>query len=139
MIFDLSKEFDARKARERLQRLIEAKAVVDLSQKRKRRSTRANSYYWAILTFFGIHSGYTPQEIHTVCKRAYGLTYTKNGQKFLRSTKDLDSKEMASYIEWIRNTAAKQGVCLASAEEYQEGGWVEIDRFNKQNKQYTGD
>lgn len=136
MKFDLSREFDQGRATEYLKKLIEHGKPCEIKEIRPRRSGRANRYYWAIISFWAIHAGYTRDEMHTVCKRRCGLVYERNGEKFLRSTADLDSAEMAQYIDWIRNTAAAQDCYLASPEEYEQGGYVEIDEFIERNKEY---
>jgi hypothetical protein len=135
--FDLSTEFGTTKAAEYLARLSERGKPCEVKEIRKTRSNRANAYYWALVMYWGIHVGYTKKEAHRLLKREYGLVYEKNGNKFLKSTADLETKEMAQYIEWFRNMSQSvHGVYLASPEEYEQGGHIEINNFIEQNREY---
>jgi hypothetical protein len=67
--------------------------------------------------------GYSLHEVKTLLKREYGegMFYTKNGQKFLKSTSDLDSLEMTHFIDWLRAFSMDQFGCyIPTSEEYLE-------------------
>ncbi len=101
---------------------------VELTRVCKKRTPKQNRYMHSIITLFGIELGYTIEEAKTILKRECAfMRYKKNGQWFLRSTADLDTKEMTDFIEWIRNFASREhGIYLPSSEEYYRN-WTEIE------------
>ena len=46
------------------------------------------------------------------------MVYEKNGQKFLRRTRDLDDKECCNFTNFIRNYSSKNGLYIPSPDEY---------------------
>jgi len=62
-----------------------------------------------------------------------GLVYEKNGQKFLKSTAKLDTKEMAAFTEKFRNWSAASGIYLPGPDEYwhNENDYQEIIEKNE--------
>lgn len=101
---------------------------VELRRIRKKRTPKQNRYLHALMTLFGIELGYTIEESKTVLKRECSfMKYKKSGSWFLRSTADLDVKEMTDFIEWIRNySSMEHGIYLPSADEYYRN-WGEIE------------
>lgn len=120
MRYVLKGEIGRKKARERLEQLIEKGATVDLIEKRRPRTSPQNRWYWVLIQLLGIEMGYTRDEMHIVCKRELGLVYEVNGQKFLASTAKLDIAKMSEYIERLRAWAGALGYSLPSAQQYHE-------------------
>ena len=119
--YDLSHEFEANKAFERLNLLIGKGVKIELRQVRKNRSQNQNKYYWALMNEISEHTGYTPDEAHCLARRAVRFMYEKNGQYFLKSTKGCDTKEMSVLTESIRNWASRDlDLYLPSAVEFEE-------------------
>jgi hypothetical protein len=127
MRYNLTGEIPRKKAQAYLDKLIAKGAQVEITEKRKPRTRNQNAYFWAIMSLFGVETGYTKDEASIVFKRKLGMVYEKEGHKFLRSTTDLDVKEMTQYIEKVRNYSARQGIYLPSADEY----WTNADDYNQ--------
>ena len=63
------------------------------------------------------------------------MSYEKNGKKYLKETRGMDSKELTDFIEWIRNYSAMGGCYIPTSEEYLINKYS-IDREIEQNKQH---
>lgn len=135
MKLDLSKQIDLNKAKTRFEQLVEKGAKIELKEIRPTRSLPQNSYLHVCLSLYGIHFGYTLNEAKTDLKRNYGLVYEKGGKKYLRSTANLDSKELTQFIEYIRDVAGQNGCYIPTSEEYLQNKFA-IDREIEQNKNY---
>jgi hypothetical protein len=133
----LDSEFQVDRFREEMKEAIAKGWTIKWEKVRAKRSLSQNAYYWALLEIFGIRTGYTPDELHVDLKRSYKLIYTKNGKKYLRSTTSLDTKEFTDYIDWIKNTAAEQGIDLPSA-DYLKQNWQEHQAWVDEHKQFIG-
>ena len=133
MIFDLSKPIDIKNFKLKTESLIEAKKVVELKEKRLKRSLKHNAYLHVCITLFAIEFGYSLEEAKTLLKREGGLIYQKNGKSFLKQTRSMDSKELSDFIEWIRNYSGKNGLYIPDAEEYLQHQ-IEIDKTINQFK-----
>ena len=133
MKLNLSNSHDINKFKTYSQTLLDKGAKVELKEVKSKRTLNQNSYLYALFSLWCIEFGYTLHEGKTLLKRECGfMTYEKNGQKFLRSTADLDTKEMTEFIEWFRNYSSSQGLYLLSSEEYITHRFEidkEIDRF----------
>lgn len=135
MKLDLSKQIDLNKAKTRFEQLVEKGSKIELKEIRPTRSLPQNSYLHVCLSLYGIHFGYTLNESKTDLKRNYGLVYEKGGKKYLRSTANLDSKELTQFIEYIRDVAGQNGCYIPTSEEYLQNKFA-IDREIEQNKNY---
>jgi len=135
MKLDLSKQIDLNKAITRFEQLAEKGAKIELKEIRPTRSLPQNAYLHVCLSLYGIHFGYTLNESKTDLKRNYGLVYEKDGKKYLRSTANLDSKELTEFIEYIRDVAGQNGCFIPDAESYLQNKFA-IDREIEQNKNY---
>jgi hypothetical protein len=105
MIFNTKNESDKSKAREYLEKLINKNCVFELKERRKKRTNNQNRYLHLILGFFGHEHGYTLEETKQfyklVCKSIY--YYEKNNVNFIKSSKELDTKEMKNSIDMFRD------------------------------------
>jgi len=135
MKLDLSKQIDLNKAKNRFEQLVEKGAKIELKEIRPTRSLPQNAYLHVCLSLYGIHFGYTLNEAKTDLKRNYGLVYEKGGKKYLRSTANLDSKELTEFIEYIRDVAGVNGCAIPDAEFYLQHKFA-FDREIEQNKNY---
>jgi len=130
MIFDFNSDFDAIKARKRLEYLIQKKAVINLSEKKKKRTIRQNAYMHVCLGLFCMETGYTMKEAKELFSYQLPdlMRYTKNEFTFQRSTSELDTSEMSILIDNIRETALDQlGLYIPTSEEYL-ANQVEIEK-----------
>lgn len=119
MKYDLSNAFEAKKAQNYLDGLIKSEDKVEITKKRAIRSIPQNSYLHVCITLYAIHFGYTIEESKTHLKRNCAfMIYEKEGEKFLKRTRDLDTKELTDFIEWIRAYSAVHGCYVPTSEEY---------------------
>lgn len=139
MILDLSRDIDRQKAKERFNKLLENKKVIELTEKTKG-TVQQNRYLHLILTWFGMETGYTLEEV----KRNYfklevnkemflrEKTGTLGTVKSLRSTADLTKEEKTLAITRFRNWSAGADIYLPSADE--QGFLQEIEVRASQHK-----
>ena len=135
MKYNLKHQIDLNKAMTRFEALAEKGAKIELKEIRPTRSLPQNAYLHVCLSLYGIHFGYTLNESKTDLKRNYGLVYEKGGKKYLRSTANLDSKELTDFIEYIRDVAGANGCYIPDAEYYLQHKFA-FDREIEQNKNY---
>ena len=138
MIIDTNNNFDIQRAKEYFNLLISKKGVkFEITKKTKVRSYKQNKYLHLILSWFGLELGYTLEESKELYKRLNkeSYEYDKNGLTFIKSSADLDSKEMTLTIEKFRNWSSKEGgVYLPSPEDVDTLNKIELEIKNK--KQY---
>lgn len=109
---------EAKQAFEYLTKLVGKHAVVEVKEVRSKRTLNQNSYYHLLLGIFGLEFGWSIEEAKTLHKREVSPTifvYEKNGRKFLRSSADLDSKEMTNAIDQLKKYAGEHGLELPDA------------------------
>lgn len=140
-LYDLSNQLHAAQFRQRADKLLEMQAVVDLTEKKPRRTTQQNRYLHTLLGYLAIEVGESLEWV----KREYYKKFVNadifvsekhdavmNKQvKFLRSSTALTTEEMSLTIERLRNWASKElGIYLPSADEHRilQLMEVEIDR-----------
>lgn len=106
-----------------LNELVSKKVKVEIKEIKPRRSLNQNSYLHLLIGAFGAHFGYTLDEAKTLYKRRINAdiyVYEKNGEKFLRSSADLDTAEMTKSIDRFREFSKEQGFPLPAAENQAE-------------------
>jgi len=119
MRYNLASNIEVNKALAKLNYCIENERVIELKEVRRRRTIKQNSYIHVLFTLFGIEYGYTLEESKTLLKRLCPfMVYVKNGEKFLRSTRDMNTKELTDFIDWVREYAGQNGLYLPTPEEY---------------------
>lgn len=111
----------------RAKKLAESGKIVELTEKKPRRSLPQNKYLHVILAYFGTQTGNTLEWV----KQQYykklvnpDLFIREKEDKYLgrikvlRSSADLDTAEMTESIEKFRNWAAQEaGIYIPSADE----------------------
>jgi hypothetical protein len=136
MKLDLNTSLGLNKFKTYCKKLIESKAMVDLKKIQPKRTVKQNSYLHVCITLFAIETGYNIDEAKTHLKRNCNfMIYDKGKEKFLKRTRDLDTKELTDFIEWIRDYAGQHGMYIPSSEEYIQNRF-EIDRQIETNKNY---
>lgn len=127
MIYNTSNPLDKANFLLRAKKLAESGVIVDLIEKKPRRSLPQNKYLHVILAYFGTHTGNTTEWV----KQQYykklvnpDLFIREKEDKYLgkikvlRSSADLDTAEMSLSIERFRNWAAQEaGIYIPSADE----------------------
>jgi hypothetical protein len=121
MILDTSNSLDAKKAQAYLDKLIEKGDQIEIRKIIKQRTVRQNSYLHCCLTMFCNETGYTIDE----AKELFSLQlpdimrYEKNGINFRKSTADMDTKDMGTLIDKIREIALDNlGLYIPDSEDY---------------------
>ena len=137
MKYDLTIAKDRHDFINRTSVLIHEGVKVELTKTRAKRSIKANAYLHVVFTLWAINYGDTLDEAKTDLKRDYGLTYIKpNGKKYLGKTSKMNTKELTTFIDWIRNRASKKGgFYIPTSEEYLINQF-NIDKEIQQHKEY---
>ena len=128
MILDANKHFDIERARTRLEKLIENKSKFELTEKKPVRSVSQNAYLHMIIGWFAIEYGETIEYVKRMMFKKlvnpkifiFERENKKTGEKRkeLRSSADLDSREMTTAIDRFRDYSSKEfGVYLPEAGE----------------------
>lgn len=126
-LFNLSNPLDNANFMLRAKKLAESGVIVDLTEKKPRRSLPQNKYLHVILAYFGAQTGNTTEWV----KQQYykklvnpDLFIREKEDKYLgkikvlRSSADLDTSEFSLSIERFRNWAAQEaGIYIPSADE----------------------
>ena len=139
MFYDLSIPAGVQSARSRFDFLVAQKKKISLVEKRRKRTYRQNRYLYLLLGFFSIETGYTLEESKQIYKKASPdiYFYTKNKRPFVRSSADLDTKEMTLSIERFRNySSEKGGIYLPSPNETEFLENIENQMERYENKVY---
>jgi hypothetical protein len=119
MRYDTKNANEIELLRKRVDWLIEKGKLVELKEARKSRSLDQNAYFHLCVGIWADDVGYTIEEAKTVIKRELGYYYEKNGQKFLESTANMDTKRMAELTDKFRLwSSAEFGIYLPEPEEY---------------------
>jgi len=136
MKYDLSNSKDLADFRNKETYYREQGKKVELKIVRETRTLKQNAYLHVCITLFAIEFGYTIEESKTHLKRnCHFMRYDKNGETYLKRTRDMNTEELTKFIEWLRNYSAEQGCIIPSAEEYKENQF-NIDREISKFKEY---
>lgn len=135
MEYDLNHPVDLARFETRVLSLKLNKKRIELTEIRQNRTIKQNSYLHVVLSLYGIDSGYTLEEAKTLFKRLAGLVYEKDGNKFLKSTSDMDTKELTDFIEFIREKSSIEGCYIPTSEEYLTNKYS-IDKEIDNHKNY---
>lgn len=127
MLYDTSNPLDKANFLLRTKKLAESGVIVDLTEKKPRRSLPQNKYLHVILAYFGTQTGNTLEWV----KQQYykklvnpDLFIREKEDKYLgrikvlRSSADLDTAEMSLSVDRFRNWATQEaGIYIPSADE----------------------
>ena len=127
MVYDTSNPLDNANFLLRAKKLAESGKIVELTEKKPKRSLPQNRYLHVILAYFGTQTGNT---LAWVKERYYKVLINPDifirqkddkflgKTQYLRSSADLDTAEMSLSIERFRNWAAQEaGIYIPSADE----------------------
>ena len=126
-LYDTSNSLDKANFLLRAKKLAESGKIVELTEKKPKRSLPQNRYLHVILAYFGTQTGNTTEWV----KQQYykklvnpDLFIREKEDKYLgrikvlRSSADLDTSEFSLSIERFRNWAAQEaGIYIPSADE----------------------
>lgn len=142
MLYNLSNPLDANNARTRLEMLTRKGVIVEMTEKRQKRSLGQNSYLHLILGYFASQTGNTlewvkQQYYKRLCNPDIYIAEKYDGilektVKYVRSSASLTTDEMSLSIDRFRNwSAAEAGVYLPDAHSHAELAalQVEVERY----------
>lgn len=126
-LYDTSNSLDKANFLLRARKMAEGGKIVELTEKKPRRSLQQNKYLHVILAYFGTQTGNTLEWV----KQQYykklvnpDLFIREKEDKYLgrikvlRSSADLDTAEMSLSVDRFRNWAAQEaGIYIPSADE----------------------
>lgn len=135
MIINASNGIEVHKAKERFKWLIDNCKTFELTEKKKARTYKQNRYLHLIISWFGLELGYTISEAKMIYKKLNLdlYKYVKNNSTFLRSSTELNTKQMTISIEKFRNYANSElGIYLTEANEVKYLNHIEqeINKYN---------
>lgn len=127
MIYNTENPYEAEKCDKRYMQLRTKRAVIDMKEKRPRRSLNQNNYLHLIIGYFALEYGCSASEVKVkYYKEACNgdifkvKRMNRRGQMvpYLRSSADLKTDEMSLSIERFRNWAsAEVGIYLPAPHE----------------------
>lgn len=120
MKYQTSDKAQVNEAFEYLTKLVGQAATVEIKKLSPKRSLNQNRYYHLLLGIFGLEFGWSLEEAKIIHKREVSpniFIYEKNGKKFVRSSADIDSKEMTEAIDQLKRYCAEQGLYLPDADD----------------------
>lgn len=141
MIYDLSSPLDAQNAKIRLEMLTQKRRVIELTEKKTKRSLSQNRYLYLLLGYFASQTGNTlewvkQQYYKKLCNPDIFIGEREDkflGRvKYVRSSADLRTDEMNLTIERFRNWAASEaGIYLPDPTNEAELAalQVEVERY----------
>ena len=130
MVYNLSNALDAQNAETRLQQLKKKGCVIELTEKKPKRSIKQNSYLHLILGYFATQTGDTPewvkqQYFKKLCNPDIFIGERHDRflgtVKYIRSSSELTTDQMNMAIERFRNwAAAEAGIYLPDPLSHEE-------------------
>lgn len=141
MVYNLSSQLDVQNARVRLESLVKRSCIIELTEKRQKRTLDQNAYLHLLLGYFASQTGNT---LHWVKEEYYkklcnpDLYIYMKDDPFLgrvpttRSSSDLRTDEMSLSIDRFRNWAAQEGgIYLPDATSKEEiaSMQIEVERY----------
>ncbi len=141
MTYNLSSPLDVQNAKTRLELLIKRGCIVELTEKKQKRSLNQNAYLHLLLGYFASQTGNTlewvkQQYYKKLCNPDLFIGEREDlflGRvKYVRSSADLRTDEMNLSIERFRNwSAAEAGIYLPEATSEAEIAalQVEVERY----------
>ena len=128
MILDLGRDYDRQKFRSYCEWLLKRQVVVEVKERKYRRTLAQNRYLHVCLAYFASEFGYDLEFVkYDIFKRRVnGHIFrrereNRRGQSvtYYRSTTTLDTGEMTTAIERFRNwSASEAGLYIPQANEY---------------------
>lgn len=147
MIYNPSNPLHKKQAIERINYFLTSGKRFELKAKNDRRSISQNSYLHLILTWFGIETGYTTEEVkQEIFKKHVNSSLFYEGQKekihgiiteHWRSTANLDTAEMTLAIDRFRNfSSIELGIYLPEPKELALIQELENEISKHKNQEY---
>lgn len=141
-LYDTSNPLDKANFMLRAKKLAESGKIVELAEKKPRRTLSQNNFLWLCLSYWGCQTGYTKEEAETIYKNVNRELYYTHiviagvEIEYIRHTYELDTAEMTASIEKWRNWSAMNDACpvyIPSPEDYQLIQQMEVE-ISKNNQ-----
>lgn len=141
-LYDTSNPLDKANFMLRAKKLAESGKIVELAEKKPKRTLSQNNFLWLCLCYWGCQTGYTKEEAETIYKNVNRELYYTHKViagveiEYIRHTYELDTAEMTASIEKWRNWAAMNDACpvyIPSPEDYQLIQQMEVE-ISKNNE-----
>lgn len=136
MIYDLNTDIDRIRYEKRVKSLLGRRTVVELSERKPKRTTPQNAYLHLLLGEFAMQTGNTLDWVKSeyfkrhcnaelfVVRKRDELTHRE--VEVLRSSRDLNTGEMTTAIDRFKHWAAAEcGIDLPDAEDREWLGYIE--------------
>lgn len=136
MIYDLNTDIDRIRYEKRVKSLLDRRTVVELAERKPKRTTPQNAYLHLLLGEFAMQTGNTLDWVKSeyfkrhcnaelfVVRKRDELTHRE--VEVLRSSRDLDTGEMTTAIDRFKHWAAAEcGIDLPDAEDREWLGYIE--------------
>jgi hypothetical protein len=95
----------------RIKLLKEVRHVMTIKEDKETRSDKQRKYQFGVVyKLLAEHTGYTIKEIHQEMGKEF-LLYEHLGTMFVKSTADLNTKEMEEYLENVRRLGSAELGC----------------------------
>lgn len=139
MIYKTENTHHRQRAIIRFKNLIEKKAIIELVEKKPKRTIQQNRYLHLILGWFAFETGYTPEEVKQyIFKQIVNPEIFYDGEigeivavQRWRSTADLDTKELTTAIDKFRDySSAEAGIYLPEPKDLAILQDIEIELKN---------
>lgn len=137
MVYNLSSPLDVQNAKTRLELLIKRGCIVELTEKKQKRTLNQNAYLHLLLGYFASQTGNTlewvkQQYYKKLCNPDLFIGEREDlylGRvKYVRSSADLRTDEMNLSIERFRNwSAAEAGIYLPEATSEAEIAALQVE------------
>lgn len=108
-LYDTSNPLQKEQFKARSAKLAESGKVVELTEKKPKRTLNQNAYLWLLIGYWATQTGYTKDESEAIYKEVnkdiYFVDKEIAGEKvrYIRHTYELDTREMSLSIERWRN------------------------------------
>lgn len=98
---------------------LEGKYVeVKVQKERSQRSLNQNAYYWGVvIELLANTTGYTPDEMHEVCRYQFLKSVNRDGLEYVQSTATLSTVDFEHYLENIKQWAGMLNIIIPDPNE----------------------
>lgn len=143
MLYDLKNILDRERFKRRSNELYKKGVIVELSEKKRQRTIRQNSYLHVILGYYAIETGNTIEYVKQnyfkrLCNAAIFLSEKEDAHlgrvEVLKSTRDCDTGELTTAIDRFRSWSSMEcGIYLPepNESEFLRSIEVEMDRHKQ--------
>ena len=91
---------------------------VKVQKERSQRSLNQNAYYWGVvIELLANTTGYTPDEMHEVCRYQFLKSVNRDGLEYVQSTATLSTVDFEHYLENIKQWAAMLNIIIPDPNE----------------------